>query len=83
MLLCTLNRSGGRLYGRFDRDDPFLRTDPTHPDPDWKEAVPAAHAQELFEAGFIQIDEAAPIGPIYTFQVSKAGKEFLTSTDTD
>jgi hypothetical protein len=78
-ILRALRQSDGRLHGRFDRDAPFLRTDPTNPDPDWRERVPVAFAEELFEAGLIEIDDAAPIRDIYAFQVSNEGKEFLTA----
>jgi hypothetical protein len=80
-ILQALQKSGGRLHGRLDRDVPFQRTDPTHPDPDWRSPVPVSVAEELHDAGLIEIDEAAPIRDIYTFQVSREGNEFLSTAE--
>lgn len=71
-ILRALHQSDGRLHGRFDREVSFLRTGGS-------DSVPFAIAEELFEAGLIEIDDAAPIRDIYTFQVSDKGKEFLTA----
>ncbi len=79
-LLRNLSRTCGRLHGRFDRDVPFRRTDPDNPDTDWSEAVPVSVVEELFEAAFIRIDEAAAPGDTYTFQISAEGQEYLTAT---
>lgn len=76
--LRVLKETGGRLHGRLDRDVPFLRSDPNNPGPDGRVTVPVSIAEELHNAGLIEIDEAAPIGDIYTFQVSFIGREYLT-----
>ena len=74
LILWTLNHSGGRLMGRLDRDVPFLLT---NPDPQSRGTVGVTLAQELHDKGWIEIDESAPIGDIYTFQISAAGKAYL------
>ncbi len=74
-ILRLLNQTGGRLLGRFDQEVPFVLTDPQQPDA--KETVDVAVAEDLHIAGFIEIDEAAPIADIYTFQISAAGKAYV------
>ena len=69
--LRTLRQTGGRVHGRFDRDDPFLLTGSASTE------VPVSIANELFEAGLIQIDEAAPISDIYTFELTDEAVAFL------
>ena len=69
--LRALRHPGGRLRGRLEQEVPFLLTGSPSVE------VPVSIANELFEAGFIQIDEAAPIGDIYTFELSREGEEFL------
>ena len=55
-VLRALHQNGARLLGRLDRDIPFLLTGSVEME------VPAAIPNELFEAGLIRIDEAAPKG---------------------
>ena len=80
LTLEALNRSGGRLIGRLDRNAPFLVTDPSNPDVNWRGTVDASIAGELHSAGWIEIDESAPIGDIYSFVISREGKAHLESS---
>ena len=75
--LRALHQSGGRLHGRLDRDVPFVLTGPGNPNPDGSVEVPVSIAEELHNAGLIEIDEAAPIEDIYVFQVSFLGRGYL------
>jgi hypothetical protein len=79
LTLQALNRSGGRLIGRLDRNAPFELTDPTNPDANWRGSVDTSIAIELHSAGLIAIDESAPIGNVYCFEISREGKAFLES----
>ena len=76
-VLSALHQSGGRLHGRLDDAAPFMRSDPANPGRPVE--VPLSIAEELFEAGLIQIDENAPIAEVYLFEVSHAGLEFLAA----
>ena len=48
-------------------------------DPGWNGPVPCEIAQELHDAGLIEIDEEAPITVPFTFRISPAGRAFLAS----
>jgi hypothetical protein len=61
----------------LDRAAPFMLTDPANPDA--KCTVELQLAEELFEAGLIEIDEAAPIGEVYCFQISQAGTAYVAA----
>ena len=63
----------GRLFGRLVGNSPFVL------DPGWIEPVPHQVVGELHEAGFIEIDEMAPIEDTYAFRISKAGMAYLES----
>ena len=65
--LRALHRTGARLLGRLESDAPFRLTEPAA-------MVSVVTARELHDGGWIEIDESAPIGDIYTFQISAAGK---------
>jgi hypothetical protein len=80
-ILRALNQCGGRLLGRFNRNAPFLLTDPTHPDANWRGSVDASIADELHSEGLIEIDESAPVDDIYSFQISDAGKAYLAANE--
>jgi hypothetical protein len=56
---------------------PFVLTDPANPDARCSVALQVA--EELFEAGLIEIDEAAPIGEVYCFQISPAGTAYVAA----
>jgi hypothetical protein len=68
-----LRSMGGRLFGRLEGDAPFLL------DSGWSGPVPHHLAGELHEAGFIEIDETAPVGDTYVFRISQAGAAYLNS----
>jgi hypothetical protein len=63
----------GRLFGCLERDAPFSL------DPGWNDPVPQRVAEELHDAGLIEIDESAPIGAPYSFRISAAGLAYLES----
>ena len=67
----VLRAMRGALLGCLERDDPFSI------DPGWTGPVPREIAEELHQAGFIEIDEAAPIREPYVFRISTAGRQYL------
>lgn len=80
-ILRILERTDGRLLGRFDRNAPFVVADPANPGA--RETVDASIVIELHNAGWIQIDEAALIADLYTFQISPEGRKYLQSLPSD
>ena len=80
-ILRTLERTDGRLVGRLDRNAPFLVTHAGNHDA--RESVDVSVVLELHSAGWIQIDEAAPIGDLYTFHISPEGREYLQFLQSD
>jgi hypothetical protein len=71
--ISVLRAMSGRLYGRLERDAPFLL------DAGWSGPVPGEVAEELHDAGLIEIDETAPIIDAYTFRISEAGMDYLNA----
>jgi len=71
--IAVLRSMRGRLYGRLERDAPFSL------DPVWSGPVPIHVAEELHNAGLIEIDETAPIGESYAFRITAAGLAYLVS----
>jgi hypothetical protein len=69
----VLRAMRGRLFGCLERDGPFSL------DPCWSDPVPYQVAEELHNAGLIEIDETAPIGAPYAFRISAAGLAYLDS----
>lgn len=69
----VLRAMRGALLGCLDDDDPFVI------DAGWSGPVPREIAEELHSAGFIEIDESAPIEPPYMFRISEAGRTYLAS----
>jgi hypothetical protein len=67
----VLRAMRGRLFGRLEGDGPLLL------EAGWSDPIPCQVAQELHEAGFIEIDETAPIGDTYVFRISEAGLAYL------
>jgi hypothetical protein len=76
LVLRALN-VGARLHGRLDQAVPFQLSPPDQGPGDG--TVPASLAEELHNAGWIEIDESAPIADLYVFQISAAGKEHVES----
>lgn len=70
--IAVLRAMRGCLLGCLDGGAPFAI------DPGWSGPVPGEIAQELHDAGLIEIDEDAPIGIPFTFRISAAGRAFLT-----
>jgi hypothetical protein len=70
----VLRAMRGSLLGCLERDEPFSI------DPGWTGPVPREIAEELHAAGFIEIDEAAPIQIPFVFRISAAGRAYLAST---
>lgn len=71
--LAVLRAMSGRLYGRLEKGGPFLL------EPTWHGPVPLEAAEELHDAGLIEIDETAPLGDAFAFRVSEAGWAYLNS----
>ena len=71
--LAVLVAMRGRLFGRLDGNAPFGL------EPGWSGPVPRTVANELHDAGLIEIDETAPISGTYVFRISSAGVAFLVA----
>lgn len=69
--IAVLRAMRGNLWGCLEDDAPFAI------DPGWSGIVPGEIAQELHDAGLIEIDEDAPIGIPFAFRISTAGRLFL------
>jgi hypothetical protein len=79
-LLHDLSLPGAELFGRFDRDEPFVRLDRANPDPEWRALVAPSVARELHDAGFIEVNEFQPIAAdLFPFQISLEGRAWLYS----
>ena len=63
----------GSLRGSLEGDEPFCM------DPGWTGPVRRETAEELHGAGFIEIDEDAPLQIPYAFRISTAGRAYLAS----
>ena len=61
----------GSLSGRLEGDEPFSI------DPGWTGPVPKAIAEELHNAGLIEVDEDAPVEVPLVFRISPAGRAWL------
>jgi hypothetical protein len=70
----VLRSMRGRLCGCLEQDAPFSF------DPVWSGPVLRNVAEELHNAGLVEIDETAPIGEPYVFRISAAGLAYLDST---
>ena len=64
----------GALLGCLEGNESFVI------DPGWTGPVPHEIARELHDAGFIEIDEEAPIRPPYAFRLSEAGRRYLAGS---
>ena len=71
--VAVLRAMSGRLYGRLEREGSFRLAS------SWAGPVPCEVAEELHEAGLIEIDETAPIYDAFAFRISATGLAFLNS----
>ncbi len=67
----VLRAMRGALLGCLESESPFSI------DPGWSGPVPREIAEELHNAGLIEIDEAAPICEPYVFRISESGRAYL------
>jgi hypothetical protein len=71
--IAVLHAMSGRLYGRLEREGAFRL------EYQWSGPVPCEVAEQLHDAGLIEIDETAPIDDAFAFRISAAGLAFLNS----
>lgn len=71
--IALLRAMRGSLVGCLDGSDAFSI------DPGWTGAVPRAVADELVEAGYVEIDEDAPPSIPHVFRISASGRAYLES----
>ena len=69
--IAVLRAMRGSLWGRLEGNAAFSI------DPGWSGPVEREIAQELHDAGLIEIDEDAAIGAPFAFRISRAGRSFL------
>lgn len=71
--IAVLRAMRGSLIGRLEGDAPFTI------DPGWTDPVPRTIAEELHDAGLIEIDEDEPVDIPLVFRISAAGRAYLAT----